>query len=90
MAYVSQEMKKELSVGIKRVLKKYGMKGTIGIDNHRGLKVNLKEGVIDFGKTNYQVNTYHISSRNCIASRNVQGVSIWNNCTSSKSTATGS
>ena len=36
------------------------MKGTIGIDNHRGLKVNLKEGVIDFGETNYQVNTYHI------------------------------
>ena len=60
MAYIGQKEKKELAPGIKAVLKKYGMKGTIGIDNHSGLKVNLKEGVIDFGETNYQVNTYHI------------------------------
>ena len=62
MAYIGQKEKKELAPGIKAVLKKYGMKGTIGIDNHSGLKVNLKEGVIDFGETNYQVNTYHIDS----------------------------
>ena len=60
MAYIGQKEKKELAPGIKAVLKKYGMKGTIGIDNHSGLTVNLKEGVIDFGETNYQVNTYHI------------------------------
>ncbi len=60
MAYIGQKEKKELAPGIKAVLKKYGMKGTIGIDNHRGLKVNLKEGVIDFGETHHQVNTYHI------------------------------
>ena len=34
MAYVSQTDKKELSVGIKKVLKKYNMKGNIGVKNH--------------------------------------------------------
>ena len=47
MAYVSQEMKKELSGGIKAVLKKYGMKGTIAVDNHSSLVVNLKGGKLD-------------------------------------------
>ena len=60
MAYIGQKEKKELAPAIKAVLKKFGVKGTIGIDNHRGLKVNLKEGVIDFGEVYDQVNTYHI------------------------------
>lgn len=48
MAYISQEMKKELAPQIKAVLKKYGVKGTIGIDNHSCLVVNLSEGELDF------------------------------------------
>ena len=60
MAYIGQDTKKQLAPAIKAVLKKFGVKGTIGIDNHRGLKVNLKEGVIDFGEVYDQVNTYHI------------------------------
>ena len=65
MAYVSQEMKKELSVGIKRVLKKYGMKGNIGVRNHMSLYVDVMEGPIDFedythGDKYIQVNTYWI------------------------------
>ena len=47
MAYISQEKKKELAPAIKAVLKKYGMKGTIGINHHSSLVVNLKEGVLD-------------------------------------------
>ena len=47
MAYINQTEKKELSVGIKSVLKKYGMKGTIGIDHHSTLVVNLKYGKLD-------------------------------------------
>ena len=54
MAYIGQKEKKELAPAIKAVLKKFGMKGTIGIDHHRGLKVNLKEGVIDFGEVYHQ------------------------------------
>ena len=66
MAYISQDMKKELAPGIKAVLKKYGMKGTIAVRNHSTLCVNLKEGSIDFKNDatgndfHYQVNTYHI------------------------------
>jgi len=47
MAYVSQETKKELSVNIKKVLKKYGMKGTIAVRHHSTLVVNIKSGKLD-------------------------------------------
>jgi hypothetical protein len=62
MAYVSQQMKKELAPQIKSVLKKYGMKGTIAVDNHSTLVVNLREGVIDFDsdRDNFQVNHYWV------------------------------
>ena len=64
MAYVSQNDKKELSVGIKKVLKKYGCKGNIGVKNHMSLYVDVMEGPIDFKHTHgdgyTQVNTYWI------------------------------
>ena len=47
MAYITQENKKELSVGIKRVLAKYNVKGTIGIHNHSTIVVRLKSGDLD-------------------------------------------
>ena len=50
MAYVSQQLKKELVPSIKSVLKKYKMKGSIAVDNHSTLVVNLKSGAIDFQK----------------------------------------
>lgn len=47
MAYVSQEMKKSLAPGIKRVLKKYNMKATIAVNHHSTLMVNIKSGPLD-------------------------------------------
>jgi len=47
MAYISQDEKKVLAVEIKSVLKKYGMKATIGVNNHSTLVVNLKSGKLD-------------------------------------------
>lgn len=47
MAYVSQEDKKRLAPGIKAVLKKYGMKGTIAVRHHMSLVVTLKSGKLD-------------------------------------------
>lgn len=44
MAYMSQENKKELAPGIKAVLKKYGMKGSIGVRHHSTLVVRIKSG----------------------------------------------
>lgn len=66
MAYVSQELKAVLSSGIKEVLNKYDVKGSIAVRNHSTLVVNLKEGAINFAEDctgndyHYQVNTYHI------------------------------
>lgn len=47
MAYVSQDEKKVLAPAIKAVLKKYKMKGTIGIRHHSTLVVNIKSGSLD-------------------------------------------
>ena len=48
MAYITQEMKKELAPAIKSVLKKFGVKGTISINHNTSLNVNIKEGIVDF------------------------------------------
>lgn len=62
MAYMSQEKKKSLAPAIKAVLKEYGMKGSIGVDNHSTLVVNLSQGSIEFGSTHDNVNHYWIAS----------------------------
>lgn len=48
MAYMCQGKKKALAPAIKAVLSKYGVKGSISVDNHSSLVVTLKEGVLDF------------------------------------------
>jgi antitoxin component of RelBE/YafQ-DinJ toxin-antitoxin module len=60
MAFMNQEMKKKLAPGIKEVLKKYGMKGTLAVRDHMVLVVNIKEGVLPF-EDYEQVNPYHVS-----------------------------
>lgn len=47
MAFVSQEMKKELTPAIKAVLKKYNMKASIAVKHHSTLVVNIKSGDLD-------------------------------------------
>ena len=64
MAYISQKDKAELAPGIRAVLAKYGMKGSIAIKHHFTLVVNVQSGPLDFthshGDGYTQVNTYHI------------------------------
>jgi len=45
---MNQDKKKALAPQIKAVLKKYNVKGTIGVRNYSSLVVNLKEGALDF------------------------------------------
>ena len=58
MAYVSQEKKKTLAPGIKQVLNKYKMKGSIRVSNHSTLVVNIKKGSLDVQKDSVD-NTIH-------------------------------
>jgi len=58
MAYISQDEKKQLAPAIKKVLAKYGVKGTIGINNYSSLVVRLKSGHFDFSDS-YSINPYH-------------------------------
>ena len=60
MAYVSQEMKRELAPAIKAILKKYGIKGSLGVRHHSTLVLNIKSGKIDFIKNYNDV----VESRN--------------------------
>ena len=48
MAHMNQEKKARLAPGIKAVLKKYGVKGSIAVQHYSTLVVNIKSGPIDF------------------------------------------
>ena len=48
MAFVSQDKKKSLAQQIKKVLNKYGMKGSLSLNNHSTLVCNIKSGKLDF------------------------------------------
>lgn len=63
MAYVSQELKKELAPRIKEVAKKYGFKISLRVKNHTGLQCVIREGKIANPFDHYDVNTYHIESK---------------------------
>ena len=55
MAYISQDKKAELAPGIKAVLKKYGMKGTIATRHHSTLVVNISQGALDIISNMYEI-----------------------------------
>jgi len=48
MAFMNQTIKSELLPGIKAVLRKYGLKGTVSVGNHTALSVTIREGKLDF------------------------------------------
>ena len=51
MAYMSQDRKKELSIGIRAALKKYGVKASIAVRHHSALVVNIRSSAIDFASS---------------------------------------
>lgn len=72
MAYVSKEMKAEIAPVVKKILTKYGLKGTLSVRNHSALVLTISKGKLDFLKayeeatgrktTNIDVNVYHINN----------------------------
>ena len=48
MAFMNQTIKSELLPGIKAVLRKYGLKGTVSVGDHIALSVTIREGKLDF------------------------------------------
>ena len=48
MAYMNQERKAQIAPVIKAILKKYGIKGSLAVNNHSTLVLNIKSGSIDF------------------------------------------
>ena len=63
---MNQEMKKQLAPGIKKVLKKYGLRGTIGVEHYSGLVVRIWEGPLDFiGNRINNMKPHHIEMYGC-------------------------
>ncbi len=72
MAYYSQERKQEAAPKVKAILKKYGIKGTLGVNNHSTVVLNIKSGKLDFIQNfneaggvsikNISVNPYHFQT----------------------------
>ena len=53
MAYYSQERKKSIQPAIKALLKEYGLKGSLSVEHHSVVHLNIWSGDIDFiGQTN--------------------------------------
>ena len=50
MAYMNQEMKKTIAVAMKPVLKKYGVKATLSVENLSTIHLNIKSSKFDFMK----------------------------------------
>jgi len=48
MAYMSQEKKSKIAPTVKKILTKYGVKGSLAVSNHMTLVLNIKSGPIDF------------------------------------------
>ena len=62
MAYMSQNNKKLLAPLIKKVMDKFNMKGSLGVNNHSTLVMNLKSGPLfkQCDGSYEQVNNYWI------------------------------
>ena len=63
MAYFNQDMKRAMAPKIKALLKEYGMKGSLAVENYSSVVLNLQKGDLDFGCEYAQVNTYYVSDR---------------------------
>jgi ABC-type proline/glycine betaine transport system substrate-binding protein len=60
MAYMNQQKKAVIASKVKPILKKFGLKGSLSVNNHSTIVLTLKSGKIDFGKSVCQVNHYWI------------------------------
>lgn len=77
MAWMNQEKKAKLAPGIKAVLKKYGVKGTLGVHNHSTLVLNIKEGPIDFIGNYNEVRIDRRTNPNDLAQSHLQVNPYW-------------
>jgi hypothetical protein len=48
MAFISNDTKATIAANIKPVLKKYGVKATLAVRDHRTIVLNVRSGPIDF------------------------------------------
>lgn len=64
MAYMNQEKKATIAQLVKPILKKYGLKGTLSVNNHMTIVLSIKSGELfwDVDGRYDDVNIYHLDS----------------------------
>ena len=72
MAYMNQERKQQIAAAMKPILKAYGLKGSLSVNNHSTIVLKIKSGKINFvgdspGIRNFtsvlDVNPYHYQNQ---------------------------
>ena len=67
MAYVNQELKARIAPQVKQVLAKWGLKGSLSVNHHSTLVLNIRAGKLDFiANSNSNTEIHHPGS--CMAS----------------------
>ena len=72
MAYMDQDRKSKISPLVKRVLAKYGVKGTLSVRNHSTLALTITSGRINFCQN--WADTYPTNYRDNPTAHQVSGV----------------
>lgn len=73
MAYMSQERKAQIAPAVKAILKRYGVKGTLAVDCHTSLVLNIKSGSLDFlGDYNNTIQNDRSPFRGCAAANYIK------------------
>jgi hypothetical protein len=63
MAYMSQERKKELAVGLKATMAPYGIKYSVRVRNHSTIVMTITEGPVDFIKNAEAIRTMKMNDQ---------------------------
>jgi hypothetical protein len=64
MAYVNQETKARIAPQVKQVLAKWGLKGSLSVNHHSTLVLNIRAGKLDFiANSNSNTEINHPGSR---------------------------
>lgn len=56
MAYYNQERKKAVQPAMRKLLKEYGLKGSLSVQNHSTVVLTIKSGIIDFANSRAEKN----------------------------------
>ena len=78
MAYYSQDRKKSVAPKVRTLLKEYGLKGSLSVDNYSTVVLTIREGKLDFIRNyNEMVETPNSMNSNPIHTDGYMNVNVY-------------